>query len=111
MGVLFAISDRRRNERGDLQGLLVLASACLIGSVLFTFVFSVSVNAINDLLNLTVPSDLLRDFTGNHEVVSQIVADFVLMMALSIRLYHVYHTLDLDKIVALAGREEQIRAL
>ena len=29
-----------------------------------------------------------------------------LMMALSIRLYHVYHTLDLDKIVALAGREE-----
>lgn len=83
MGVLFAIADRRRNERSDLQGLLVLASACLIGSVLFTFVFSVSVNAINDLLNLTVPSDLLRDFTGNHEVVSQIVADFVLMMALS----------------------------
>jgi len=29
-----------------------------------------------------------------------------LMMALSIRLYHCYHTLDLDKIVALAGREE-----
>lgn len=29
-----------------------------------------------------------------------------LMMALSIRLYHVYHTLDLDKIVALAGKEE-----
>lgn len=29
-----------------------------------------------------------------------------LMMALSVRLYHVYHTLDLDKIVALAGREE-----
>ncbi len=29
-----------------------------------------------------------------------------LMMALSIRLYHRYHTLDLDKIVALTGREE-----
>nr|AHF26028.1 putative phosphoprotein phosphatase [uncultured bacterium Contigcl_1738] len=83
MGVLFAIADRRRNERGDLQGLLVLASACLTGSVLFTFVFSVSVNAINDLLSLSVPSDLLSDFTGNREVISQIVADFILMMALS----------------------------
>ncbi len=29
-----------------------------------------------------------------------------LMMALSIRLYHRYHTLDLDRIVALAGKEE-----
>lgn len=83
MGMLFAIADRRRNERGDLQGLLVLASACLAGSVLFTFVFSVSVNAINDLLSLSVPSDLLSDFTGNREVISQILADFLLMMALS----------------------------
>jgi len=29
-----------------------------------------------------------------------------LLMALSIRLYHRYHTLDLDRIVALAGKEE-----
>ncbi|MBQ8094593.1 MAG: cation:proton antiporter subunit C [Clostridia bacterium] len=29
-----------------------------------------------------------------------------LMMALSIRLYHRYHTLELDRIVALAGKEE-----
>ena len=83
MGVLFAIADRRRNERGDLQGLLVLAAACLIGSVLFTFVLSVSVNAINALLDLTLPNDLMSDFTGNREVVSQIVANFILMFALS----------------------------
>ena len=29
-----------------------------------------------------------------------------LMMALAIRLYYRYHTLDLDQIVALAGKEE-----
>lgn len=29
-----------------------------------------------------------------------------LMLALSVRLYYRYHTLDLDKIIALAGKEE-----
>ena len=89
MGLMFAWTSARIEE-DDRRGFPALVVICLLGSVLFTFLFSVSVNAINALLNLEVPNDILSDFTSNHEVASQIVADFVMMLTLSFTAAAIY---------------------
>ncbi len=83
MGLLFARASGHIEE-DDRKGFPALVVICALGSALFTFLFSVSVNAINALLNLELPSDILADFVGNREVVSQIVANCVMMVALSV---------------------------
>ncbi len=83
MGMLFALANRR-TYKSDLQGLAALASTCIIGSLLFTLLFTISVNAINALLNLEVPHEILNDIMGNREIVSQVFADFLLMAGLSV---------------------------
>ncbi|MBQ9005443.1 MAG: SpoIIE family protein phosphatase [Atopobiaceae bacterium] len=89
MGLMFARASSRIEE-DERRGLPALVVICAIGSALFTLLFSVSVNAINSLLNFEIPSEILADFTSNHEVVSQILVNFAMMVALSLAAASLY---------------------
>ncbi|MBO7673684.1 MAG: SpoIIE family protein phosphatase [Atopobiaceae bacterium] len=77
-GLMYAAASKREFDK-RWKGVAVLVLACAIGSILFTLLFSTSVNIINSLVNLQVPQSLVEDLTGNKELVSQVLADFVLM--------------------------------
>ena len=83
MGILYALSNRR-TYKNDMQGLLALVIACAIGSVAFTLLFSVSVNAINMLVSRQIPTGVLDDFTSVSCIAAQIFANFLLMAVLSV---------------------------
>ena len=78
MGLLYAAANRREYDE-PWKGIASLVVACAIGSVLFTLLFSISANVINALVKLQIPTEIMKDLTGNKELFSQIFANFVLM--------------------------------
>ena len=83
MGMLYAWFDRFRGVSGWRRPAGLVVSA-VIGSALFTFLFTQSAALINALLDLEMPSDLVRQLTGSHEVFSQFLANLGLMAAVSL---------------------------
>ncbi len=83
MGICYAYASTRTYDK-PWKGYVALVLGCITGSTLFTLFFSASVNAINALLHLEVPHEILSDFTNNGELLSQIVANAFLMSALAL---------------------------
>ena len=83
LGVMFSFAAHHPFQK-TWQQVLTLLGICLAGSTLFTFLFSVSVNAINELVHLKIPREIVSDFTDNDEVGRQVLANFLLMVGLAI---------------------------
>ena len=83
MGLLFAHADQYRGQSGWRRpaGIVV---CCAIGSAVFTLFFHQSTYLINSLLALELPTEFLKQLTGSHEVFSQWLADFGLMVKLPV---------------------------
>ena len=93
MGLLFAHADQYRGQSGWRRpaGIVV---CCAIGSAVFTLFFHQSTYLINSLLALELPTEFLKQLTGSHEVFSQWLADFGLMVMLAFVTDHIAVKLD-----------------
>lgn len=84
LGSLFCLWDQRTRNAAYGRRAVGLLACCALGSAFFTFFFHQSTYLINSALNLELPSDLLKQLTGTHEVFSQWLADSGLMAFLTV---------------------------
>ena len=79
MGLLLSLWDRKTRGASGWLRVVGLLACCAVGSAFFTVFFHQSAYLINSALNLELPSNLLKQLTGSHEVFSQWLANFGLM--------------------------------
>ena len=95
MALLFAYADQFRGQSGWRRPVGIVF-CCALGSALFTAFFHQSTYLINSLLALELPTELLSQLTGRHEVFSQWLANLGMMVILTFLTDRAAERLDLQ---------------
>ena len=90
MGLLYAGASRRTYDR-RWKGICALVVACLMGSALFTALFTVSANIILSLTSLSIPPEILEEVRGPNQLISQVFANFLLMSLMVVVVAYFWH--------------------
>ena len=83
LGIMYAFASHRWGKKG-WKRILAVVVICLLGSLLFTFVFVVFARAINMLASFEIPQEIIDDLSVSGELASQVAANFLIMLIVSI---------------------------